>query len=141
MTKSIWPNDSNKYPILWLKVELNKCRDIRFRSVLDPVFVWSACVLENHNLLENPWYVLIANTEWFVLFQLVKNVRFYLWINNPPNLIIHWVFSIPRVYSALSQALVKLYSRSFNINFMLRNYLIKLVFGDSIISYFWFEFT
>lgn len=141
LTKPVRTHHSNKNPVFLCKVELHKSRSVWLRSVLNPVFVWSFCVFKDHNLLENSWNVLVTNTKWFVLFQLVKNVRFYLWIDDPPNLVIYRIFSIPRVYSALRQAFIEFYWWTLNGNLMLSNNMIKLILRNAIISDFWVKLT
>lgn len=141
LTKSVWSYNSNENPIFLRQIKFHKRRNISFRSVLYPIFIWSACVLKNHNLLENSWNILITNTKWLVLFELIKNVRFYLRVNCSPYFIIHWIFPIPRVYPTLSQTLIKFNCWALNINLMLGDYMIKLVFSDAIIPNFGVKFT
>lgn len=141
LTKSVRSYDSNENPVFLRQVKFYKWRNVCLRSVLYPVFIWSTRVLKNHNLLENPWNVLIADTKWPVLLELIKNVRFDLRVNCSPYFIIHRIFPIPRVYPALSQTFIKLDCWALNINLMLSNYMIKLVLSYAIIPNFGVKFT
>jgi len=134
-------NNSNEDSIFLGKTKLYVSRDIWIWCVFDPVFVWSWSVLKNHQLFENSWDVLLTNTKWLIFFKLIKNVRFKLWINRFPNLVINWKFTIPGIHFTLSQAFIKFDCWAFDWYLVISDYVIKLVLVDTIVPYFLVKFT
>jgi len=141
LPESVWPNDSNENPILLAEAELDESWNIGLWSSLNPILIWSVCVLKYHELLENPGDILFANTKWLVFLYHAENVGLYLWIDSLPNLIIHVKLPIPGINTSLSQTFVQLNRRAFNLDLVRGDNLVNLVLWNAVVSNFWVKFT